>query len=92
MQHIVDLRQANLFDPFKHILSPVAYRRIRHHFEARRNVEKCLKSSQTAGTGRVVEFTPGSAQQRPRTLSARRMNNHFCRRRLIMAIKSQEIK
>ena len=28
MQHIVDPRQTNLFDPFKRILSPVAYRRI----------------------------------------------------------------
>jgi hypothetical protein len=52
------------------------------HFEARRSVGKLEKSSQTAATGRLAGFTPGSAQQRPRTLSARRINNHFCRGRL----------
>jgi hypothetical protein len=33
MQHIVNPRQTNLFDPFKHILSTVAYRRIRQGWQ-----------------------------------------------------------
>lgn len=55
MQYIVDPRQTNLFDPFKHILSTVAYRRIRRGWQGvfRHAILELMPADVLAG-----EFSP----------------------------------
>jgi hypothetical protein len=61
MQHIVDPRQTNLFDPFKRILSPVAYRRIRRGWQGvfRHAILELMLADVLAG-----EFSPNMGTPR----------------------------
>jgi IS5 family transposase len=55
MQHMVDPRQTNLFDPFESVFSPVAYRRIRDGWQAvfRHAILELMPADVLAG-----EFSP----------------------------------